>query len=163
MLREVVAAVMDLVVCAREETTQSVGKEMMASGTSGSGGGSEHGLFSGAGTEKGMVSIRESENAEGNDSMLRLVRHVCEVYGVDLDAVKVLSGELGTVGKKGKGKAKENGDGDGEEMDPAEAEALDDGKRHLYGWPELQVGAVREAVAVAEALPGPYRRDANVS
>ena len=25
---------------------------------------------------------------------------------------------------------------------------------HFYGWPELQVGIVREALAVAEALPG---------
>jgi hypothetical protein len=33
-------------------------------------------------------------------------------------------------------------------------EDLVDGFAEPYGWPELQIGVVREAVAVAEALPG---------
>ncbi|KDQ07911.1 hypothetical protein BOTBODRAFT_139417 [Botryobasidium botryosum FD-172 SS1] len=146
VLREVVAAIMDLIVCAREEA-QSAGKEVMSGGVPGGGGGADPTLLKVMDLEKGMVGVRESENVAGNDSMLRLVRYVCDVYGVDLGAVKVLSGDSNTLELKA---TRERAD---EEAEEVEAETAEDGKEHTYGWPDLQVGAVREAVAVAEALP----------
>jgi hypothetical protein len=45
---------------------------------------------------------------------------------------------------------------DGEESQPTDVLDLTQGRvpQDQFGWPELQVGAIKEAVAIAEALPG---------
>jgi len=120
-----------LIVCARDE-----GREAITAGL---------GIATpGGGGAPPAVGVREHVITEGNESVLRMVKYVCEVYGVDLTSVKV-------VGSKK--------DGVEAEQDSHIDDDPDSHSTPLFGWPELQVGAVREAVAVAEALPGedPFR------
>ena len=126
VLREVLGCVMDLVVCGREEggTTSIAGAGLGLQG-----------VDVGESTPRGTVGIRTSDKSEGNESILRIVKHICRVHGIDLGAVGILVGE--------------------EANTPSEnlAESTETSKE-AYGWPELQIGIVREAIAVAEALPG---------
>jgi trafficking protein particle complex subunit 9 len=122
VLREVLSTVMDLLVCSRDEALKSA--RNLLSPTSGLGIG-----------EPG-VAVRENERAEGNETIIRLVKYVCQVYGVDLESVKL-------VGPDAQG-----------EVEVGIDEEQLEGRKLRYGWDELQLGIVREAVAIVEALPG---------
>ncbi len=94
---------------------------------------------------QGSVGIRMSESATGNESVLRLLRHVCRTLGIDLDAVKLVDMSTQETNRQ--------------HIEKTEAASVFDDELSLensesYGWSELQVGIIREAVAVAEALPG---------
>lgn len=144
VLREVLGCVMDLMVCGREEDgiTKVSGPQTAGIGTQNGPGTPTN---SSVGLNQGSVGIRMSESSSGNESVLRLLKHVCRTLGIDLDAVKLVDVPSQEAGgeKSGKGET---------------ASTFDDGlaPEHLgsHGWPELQVGVIREAVAVAEALPG---------
>jgi len=120
VLRELLSTMMDVVVCSRDEFLKSSqverGKSVLK-------------------LDMGNVGLRESEIMDGNDSVIRLVKYVCEVYGVDLTEVKLL------------------GPGDEGKVSTPEDEPVE-GHKMQYGWDELQLGVVREAVAIVEALPG---------
>lgn len=125
VLREVLGCIMDLIVCGREEDGISQAAIDVSSTRTDP-------MLSPVG--RGQVGIRLNESSDGNDSLLTLLKFVCRVLGVDLEVVDLLKPN------------DENGDkvqGD-ESLNQLEP----------FGWPELQVGVVREAVAVAEALPG---------
>lgn len=143
ILREVLGCIMDLIVCGREEdginraTPQTTGL----------------GIRNGSGIvenlplslNRGGVGSRLNESSSGNESVLKLLKYVCRVLGVDLDAVKI----VGTFEKSAT------------DQDAGQSQITsiyDDGLKYeqyeVYGWPELQAGVVREAVAIAEALPG---------
>ncbi len=131
ILREVLGCVMDLVVCGREE---GGGAKIAGAGLG------IHGVDLGAGSNQGTVGIRTNNSTEGNDSVLRVVKHICKAHGIDLDAVKLV-------------------DNDSWRSSASQTAAHDDelvSFEEPYGWPELQIGIVREAIAVAEALPGPF-------
>lgn len=141
ILREVLGSLLDLVVCGREESsarTPSIGLGIRGpSPLNGS-------------TSQGTVGIRENESTDGNESVLRIVKHICKVHGIDLEAVKLLSPDA-VAARHSRGDRL-----DGEESvdeltgwEDASLEPLQD----PFGWPELQIGIVREAIAVAEALP----------
>lgn len=122
VLREVVGSIMDLVVCAREETESAY-----SSGTT----------INGAGPDSlGAVAMKGIQRSTGNESVLKLVKHVCEVHGVNLEAVMFMNTDTQDTQKDGQGTIS------------------DDLLEDPYGWPELQIGIIREALAVAEALPG---------
>jgi len=143
ILREVLGCLMDLVVCGREEddinrvTPQTTGL----------------GIRNGSGTiesltlssNRGGVGSRLNESSSGNESVLKLLKYVCRVLGIDLDAVKLVGGFEKSATDQDAGQSQITS-------------IYDDGLRYeqyeVYGWPELQVGVVREAVAIAEALPG---------
>ena len=138
VLRELQAAVVDLIILGREEA-RSEFSEPTPSYTS-------HieidrdDLTEPSG-HGGSVARRDQENEEGNSSVLRMTRHIAAVYGVDLEAVK-----LGIESEAEKGSR---------EIADLPQPSLPEASRAVpYGWPELQVGVVREALAVAEALPG---------
>lgn len=116
ILREVLGCILDLIVCGREEDART---NMRSFGN------------------KGNVGIRLNESSDGNESILKLLKHVCKVLGVNLDAIQMVdvNGESGS-----------------------QAEDDSDVPREPFGWPELQIGVVRESVAVAEALPGKKQR-----
>lgn len=80
----------------------------------------------------GDVAVRAPENAAGNSSIVTLMRYVCDIYGVRMGSVAVSE----------------------DPSKPTTAEPSDEPKSEPFGWPELQAGVVREAVAIAEALPG---------
>lgn len=130
VLREVLGCVMDLIVCGREE----VGGARIA----GAGLGIQ-GVDLGNASQPGSVAIRTNDVTEGNESVLRIVKHVCKIHGIDLEAVKLHD--------------------ESRRREPESSmEAFLDGsdlQQDPYGWPELQIGIVREAIAVAESLPGP--------
>lgn len=154
ILREVLATVVDLIVCAREESGAgaSTGRRSMAI-TSGAtdGGVGWPGMTrpertsslghqdDGGQTERphaGDVGVRMAEATEGNESILRVVKYICEIYGISMAKVQVGGQEAG-----------EEAGGEDEELD------LEAPK---YGWREVQIGVVREAVQIAEALPGKF-------
>ncbi|KAI0054107.1 hypothetical protein FA95DRAFT_1591856 [Auriscalpium vulgare] len=132
ILREVIGCIMDLVVCGREEPggVNNVGLAITFPGHS----------ESIPLADKGAVGVKATERQDGNDSIVNLVKYVCKVHGMNLDSVKLIN----TTAKSTDDEASILLRGDPEDVaeDP-------------YGWPELQIGIIREAIAVAEALPDP--------
>jgi trafficking protein particle complex subunit 9 len=124
ILREVVGCVMDLVVCSREENEPSYLSEATING-----------LGSG---DLGTVATKGIQRSTGNDSVLKLVKYICEVHGINIEAVAYIN--TATQGTEEEGR-----DTDSDDL-------LED----PYGWPELQTCVIREALAVAEALPGTW-------
>jgi hypothetical protein len=123
ILREVVGCVMDLLVCAREEDGRSYLPGIAVNGK-------ESG-------DLGSVAVKGIERCTGNESVLKIVKHVCEVHGIDLEAVTFV-----------------NPSTQDEDGGVPQDVNTDDVQEDPYGWPELQIGIIREALAVAEALPG---------
>ncbi|ETW85889.1 hypothetical protein HETIRDRAFT_42700 [Heterobasidion irregulare TC 32-1] len=128
ILREVIGCVMDLMVCGREEAGDIGLGYALANAAS-------------MMQDKGAVGVKENERPDGNESVLKLVKHVCNVHGVNLSVVKLI--DTGSITSDGPLETEASQNEDPEEV------ILED----PYGWPELQVGIVREALAVAEALP----------
>ncbi|CAE6440674.1 unnamed protein product [Rhizoctonia solani] len=140
ILRELLACIIDLIICAREEAGANVsGRMSMISDANES----RATGWPGAGIHQtgeisestGEIGVRIAETTEGNESILRIVKYVCEIYGIDVSRVQVGSEEVG-AGKDG------GGVDDEIELDAPR-----------FGWREVQIGAVREAVQIAEALP----------
>ena len=138
ILREVLGCLLDLLVCGREEDGYS-----HPSGIPPTAGLSTHNLHPVSGASWGAVGVRVSESVAGNDSILRLLKYVCKVLGINLDIVGLVQDSL----RRTSG------------LPPSLNDYDEDIVRELRepsGWPELQIGVVREAVAVAEALPGEF-------
>jgi hypothetical protein len=131
VLREVLGCVMDLVVIGRDDTGE---RRSISSPSSGTGIGIQTSETNGSGS----LGVRYNERTEGNEAILHIVKYVCSVHGIDIEAVKLV-----TLGSS-----------------PTEVEGKDaivsteEVPSEPFGWPELQVGIVREALAIAEALPG---------
>jgi hypothetical protein len=101
------------------------------------------------GTERGSVGVRANDSVEGNESILRLLKYVCRVLGIDLEAVKLVNAD------SDKQSAADEEEESRSTVPPLQLDdEILDATRDIYGWPELQVGVVREAIAVAESLPG---------
>lgn len=143
ILREVISCIMDLIVCGREENDLLRKSDV---GSVGMGNRSENGDEVSI-VGKGAVGVRQNETLEGNQSILKLLIRACKVLGVDLEAVCVAKATDGTSSEVG------GGDNNGSALDDLDGSA--DAAKESFGWPELQVGVIREAIAVAEALPDP--------
>jgi hypothetical protein len=139
VLREVLGCILDLIVCGREED----GLSRMSSVPFTAGLGIK-GLGSGLAAEWSGVGVRLSEVTDGNESILKVLTYVCKVLGINLDAVRLVE-----IDEEGLSASSSDESVSADSEDPFE------GNPEPYGWPEIQVGVVREAVAVAEALPGP--------
>jgi hypothetical protein len=142
ILREVLGCILDLLVCGREEDghsgvpTSSAVLGLAIQGIQGiTPGGNQS-------DKRGIVGVKPNESTEGNESILRLLKYVCRVLGVDLDAVRLLQVDTDISAT------------DEESNYPSTEDDALTLMRDPCGWPELQVGIIREAVAVAEALPG---------
>jgi hypothetical protein len=138
VIRETIGCIMDLVVCGREHYDDyrlSSAKPVV--------------IGQDAPTPTaGTLGIRESEPTEGNEGIVKLVKHICRIHGVDLGAVNVVeAGPEAILSRKSWTR---------DERLDTEAPPVpeDDIPKEPIGWPELQIGIVREAIAVAEALPG---------
>lgn len=125
VLREVLGCLMDLIVCGRSESGPGSARASTAN--------------------QGTVGVRENESSEGNESVVRIVKQVCRVHGIDLDAVGLVESDVARIRDSRVSQAGED-DEDDEKLLVAVHEP--------FGWPELQIGLIREAIAVAEALPG---------
>ena len=159
MLREVQAVVMDLVVCGREEAKARFSRarpDSMMSEASSNGGedtptsnGAPLGVMSptGPGGSAAAVGVRRIEKHAGNDSVVRIAAYIARVHGIDLGRVGVIDPALRERRESLKGS--EEGSADSRVSVAKKATSTD----ATYGWPELQVGVVREALAIAEALP----------
>ncbi|KAG5638372.1 hypothetical protein H0H81_000383 [Sphagnurus paluster] len=143
ILREVIGCILDLMVCGREE--DGLSRMSSVPGTSGLG---IHGLSSSGGGSWSGVGVRMSESSDGNSSILELLKYVCKILGINLEAVKLV--DVTPTESEHSVAVDESGLSSHEDYDNAAVAGNDD----PHGWPELQVGVVREAVAVAEALPG---------
>lgn len=135
VLRETIGCIMDLIVCGREHYDDYrlssakpvlIGPDTPASSV-------------------GTLGIRESEPTEGNEGVIKLVKYICKIHGVDLEAVNVVETGPEAISPRG-------GDEKRESEIPQISE--DDPPKEPIGWPELQIGIVREAIAITEALPG---------
>lgn len=134
ILREVLGCVMDLLVCGREETN---GRTTSAVS------GLRERSPSDPPSAQGTVGVRANESSEGNESVLLVIKHVCKVHGIDLEAVKLVNSEDKTT------------DGNASSADSMLMALEDDqASQEPFGWPELQIGIVREMIAAAESLPG---------
>ncbi|KAG6376171.1 TRAPP II complex [Boletus reticuloceps] len=140
VLREVISCIMDLVVCGRDEDYQlrrsDVGSAGLAVRTAGLQNGDDI-----TPTGNGSLAFRPHEKMQGNQSVLRVLTYACRALGVDVESVNVA--------------APPNAEEDNTDPDiiPFEAMSLAESLNNSFGWPELQVGVMREAIAVAEALP----------
>ncbi|KIO28174.1 hypothetical protein M407DRAFT_72139 [Tulasnella calospora MUT 4182] len=158
ILREVLAVIMDMIVASREEATAKAAKAIM-SGEASEGKSpapQNPGLgIAGAGFEDsssipnsaaslgaGTVGVRANVSNDGNESILRVVKYVCDIYGVDLSKIGITRPESDPPEDESKG-----------DNSTIAASEEDEGTTEAFGWPELQLGVVREAVAIAEALP----------
>lgn len=134
VLRELVSCVMDLFVHGREE---SRGSSVVSSRTSLDGSGDR-------GDREGEVGVREADDITGNSSIVEIIKYVCKVHGVDLGCAQF-----------------------SDDSNPIPNEVLSSSPTRLrrtatschFGWPELQIGLVREALAIAEGLPGTFFHD----
>lgn len=143
-LRETLLCVMDLVISGREETGSS--RHTAPAPTIGLG-------IKEAGSEgfhpdrKGHVIAREQESSEGNDSILSLVEYVCKVHGIDLRAVQYVESREHTPKNE-------------PDLRSTLIENLEEESQALwikkYGWSELQLSLLNEALIIAEALPGQH-------
>lgn len=138
VLREVLGCILDLLVCGREEDGVSQPSTVPQSAGLGI-----HNVHPVGGTGWGTVGIRLSESSEGNSSILGLLKHVCKVLGINLEAVGLVKDTQEKVAHHSPS------------LDEYDEDIIEE-LREPCGWPELQVGVVREAVAVAEALPGRF-------
>lgn len=135
ILREVLGCLLDLIVCGREEDGYSQTPSIPQSAGLGI-----HNVHPVPGTNPGSVGVRLSESVAGNEGILRLLSHICRVLGINLKSVGLFeSAETRAI--------------EHPSLDDYDEDIIQELKEPL-GWPELQVGVVREAVAVAEALPG---------
>lgn len=140
ILREILGSLMDLIVCGRDEE----GMSQPNAGALQTGGLGIHNMTPGPGQSwgAGAVGVRLSERTQGNESILFVLKYLCRTLGINLEAVKL-------------------------HAEPEDPSTLEDSAliaqyeqeetevfQEPFGWPELQVGIIREAVAVAEALPG---------
>lgn len=94
----------------------------------------------------GDVSVRTGGGAagkKGNEAVLRMLKGVLEGLGVDIEGEEVWE-------KEGNGEGSKRMDvgraGEGEEGMS--------GSGSRFGWPELQLRAMRDAIGTAEMLPG---------
>ncbi|KAH7103873.1 TRAPP II complex [Auriculariales sp. MPI-PUGE-AT-0066] len=128
ILRELLSVLMDMIVCGREEMIGSAVSPLASPKINGAGplNGSASPIL-----ERGSVALRAHESADGNESILSLIRHVCDVYGVPLDGINIYE--------------------DADELQPSSS--ADTPQKEHFGWPELQVGVIREAMAISQALP----------
>ncbi|KAI6022691.1 TRAPP II complex [Pisolithus marmoratus] len=142
VLREVVSCIMDLVVCGRGEDEQLRrsdlgGVGLIARPEPAEGDDPEA-------PKSGNMGVRRKENLEGNPSILKLLYYACKVLGVNLESVNPAPtprDEPNTSHSKEESGLQREG------TDVSQTSHVQ------FGWPELQVGVIREAVAVAEALP----------
>ncbi|KAG8925375.1 hypothetical protein FRC01_010290 [Tulasnella sp. 417] len=158
ILREVLAVIMDMIVASREEATAKAAKAIMSGeasegkspapqnpglGIAGAGFENSGSLPNSAATSgAGTVGVRANVSDDGNESVLRVVKYVCDIYGVDLSKIGIT--RPGSDPPEDENK---------EDNKPNTASEEDEGTGEPFGSPELQLGVVREAVAIAEALP----------
>ncbi|KAH8117559.1 Trs120-domain-containing protein [Phellopilus nigrolimitatus] len=130
ILRELLACLMDLVILGREEIRESTETSLDIHEASNPQNGHEN------------VGIREKDDVAGNNSILQLVKYICEVHSIDLDAVKFYDEDTRTAGQSRISSS---------QFHPSKPTSATFTSR--YSWPDLQTGMAREALAVAEALP----------
>ncbi|KAL4067655.1 transport protein Trs120 or TRAPPC9 TRAPP II complex subunit-domain-containing protein [Scleroderma citrinum] len=142
VLREVISCIMDLIVCGREEDDQLRKSDLGSAGLT-----VRTGLPSGdesVASAGGSVGVRRKESLDGNQSVLKLLYYTCKVLGVNLESVNLADAPIGDGPKAN--------DMEGNKPYPEDLD-LTKSPNVSFGWPELQVGVIREAIAVAEALP----------
>ncbi|KAF8136381.1 transport protein Trs120 or TRAPPC9 TRAPP II complex subunit-domain-containing protein [Boletus edulis] len=139
VLREVISCIMDLVVCGRDEDYQlrrsDVGSAGLAVRTTGLQNGDDI-----TPTGNGSLAFRPNEKMQGNQSVLRVLTYACRALGVDVESVNVA--------------APPNAEEDNIDPDiiPFEAMSLAESLNSSFGWPELQVGVMREAIAAMHSI-----------
>lgn len=139
-LRELLACVLDFIVQGRDE-------KLSVTAPSTAGESSKHDSFltdspPGDADNRAKVGYRPKDDIEGNDSILRLILHVCEIHGLNLNAVSFCP-------------VSEESRPSTSSTSPFDARGrLHQETTNMHGWPGLWVGLAREALAIAEALPG---------
>jgi hypothetical protein len=141
ILREILGSLMDLIVCGRDEDgmSQPNGAALQTGGLG------IHNMTPGPNQSWGGVGVRLSESVRGNESILFVLKYLCRTLGINLEAVKLHAAPEDPSSISDSALISQ--------YEQEETEVF----QEPFGWPELQVGIIREAVAVAEALPGRLR------
>ena len=87
--------------------------------------------------ERTASIVRTTSDTAGNESIIRVAEKVCEAFGIEV---------VPRVTKENSQKRKSI-------LQGGAVEASLDGKGR-FGWQALQVGVLRDAISIAEALPG---------
>lgn len=90
-------------------------------------------------TENSASIVRTTSDSAGNDSIIRVAEKVCEAFGIVV------------VPKASTKQAKEERRRSLLQGRPIE---IQESERNQFGWSGLQVGVLRDAISIAEALPG---------
>lgn len=95
----------------------------------------------------GMM-VSSATNMDGNDAVVSLLDQVCDAYGLNL-VKRVHAGRvdkrvsmIGGLSNRATGRGQTEGRGPGED--------------DAFGWPDLQVAVVLDAIATCEMLPGAF-------
>lgn len=99
-------------------------------------------LLPGGGGERGASIVRTTSDPAGNESIIRIAEKVCDAFGI-----VVVPKAPRRMDKQEKRKSL---------MQGRPIEIQESGQGH-FGWPSLQVGVLRDAIGIAEALPGSFR------
>lgn len=134
ILRELLACLLDLVVHGREERRETADVTPAPPDSA-----SEV-------QNTATVGVRQRVDSVGNSSIVQIVKHICNVFGLDLSVAQFSEDTNGTNIQSEKSLSSNL-------YHPFERYLNHTFDRYL--WPELQLGMAREALAVAEALPGP--------
>ncbi|GMK53639.1 hypothetical protein CspeluHIS016_0102250 [Cutaneotrichosporon spelunceum] len=128
--REVLKLIGAIIVEGREEYHRLFSQAAArAQGTDSSG--TEGATVYGLGTQVPNAVARRKETTDGNFGIVELVERICAVLGVDLLSL-----------------------GDPNKGYEASKPMQDQGEPH-FGWPDLQVEVIKEAITIAESLPDP--------
>lgn len=134
------------------ELTRRASSQMMGHNGSSNGGG---GLVGRSTTEtEGTVAVKMDEllGQEGNPAVLTVLKRVLESYGVDLedDVFEPIQSTTAGGGKDGSSMASVRRGW----LDEAELTGVGAPSRDRFGWPELQLKCLRDAIGISETLPG---------
>ena len=91
--------------------------------------------------ERTASIVRTTSDTAGNESIIRVAEKVCEAFGIEVvpRVMKEKSSKRRSI------------------LQGGAVEAELDGKGR-FGWQALQVGVLRDAISIAEALPGSFCR-----
>jgi len=114
-----------------------------ANGSStGAGASSSSGAAARAGAfDRGGSIVRTTSDPAGNDSIVRIVEKVCEAFGIEV-APRLSREDVQAERKKSIVQ--------GRTLEILESEV------GAFGWPGLQLGVLKDAISISEALPGAF-------
>ena len=132
VLRELLACLTDLVIHGREERGGTAEATPIPPDSASEG------------QPSSTVGVRQKVDSAGNPSVVQIVKYTCSVFGLDMDTTAFAGSTTGA-------------DSGSVSMSSSYYYPFERQLRYTldrFAWPDLQLDIAREALAIAEALPG---------